>query len=539
LPVGASRAPPRSRIVRALLPGSAARAVQAHAPMATSSLGERIQCEALLRKLMPAEEAVRHVRDGMVLAVSGFTRAGEPKVTLAALARHLAASATTPRITLYSGASLSEEIEGPLAPFIARRGPYMASRASRQQILAGKMAYEDIHLSHFPRELMHGFHGEIDLAIVEVTRIRPDGSVILSSSVGISAEALARARAIVLEVNTAMPDLTGLHDIVLPPTPPAVGWPVPVTGVRDRVGLPYVAVDPARVVAVVESQQPDYPTTFTADHVVCDRIADHVLAFLGECRARLGWHHWVPPLQSGVGNIANAVLAGLARSSFTRLHFWTEVFQEGMLELLADRDRFAGASCGALSLADTSPARLARIVEQARGDLVLRPMWMSNNPEIITRLHVVAMNTPLEVDFHGNANSTHIDGARIVNGLGGSGDFFRNAYLSVAHTPSVRRLHDGRTVSCVLPILAHVDHTEHDIKCIVTEQGHAATLGIGSPQARAHTIIERCAHPHFRPLLRDALGLVGDTQASAADRRTRLAGWWGHYDAACADFPTK
>jgi len=262
-----------------------------------------------------------------------------------------------------------------------------------------------------------------------------------------------------------------------------------------------------------------------------------VIAFLVECRDRFGWNHWVPPLQSGVGNIANAIVAELHRSPFTRLHFWTEVFQEGMLGMLADRDRFAGASATALSLADTTPARLARIVDEARGDLVLRPMWMSNNPEIISRLHVVAMNTPLEVDIYGHVNSTHIEGSRIVNGIGGSGDFFRNAYLSVAHTPSVRRLRDGRTVSCVLPFVSHVDHTEHDIKCIVTEQGYATQLDIRSPRARAHEIIERCAHPHFRPLLREAMALADHGDEPRIRKLEHLEGWSREYDAACRDFP--
>lgn len=502
-----------------------------------SSLRERIQCDALARKVMPVEEAVRFVRDGDTVAVSGFTRTGEPKAFLPALARDLAARAPTPRITLYSGASLSEEIEAPLAPFIARRGPYMASSASRRLIHAGKMDYTDVHLSHFARGLMYGFYGEIDVAVIEVTRIRPDGSVILSASVGVSAEALARARAIVLEVNTAIPDLTGLHDIVLPPAPPVIGWPVPVTGVRDRVGLPYVRLDPERVVAVVESRRPDYPVTFTADEEVCAAIARNVIAFLVESRDRFGWHHWCPPIQSGVGNIANAVVAELGRSPFSRLHFWTEVFQEGMVGLLADHDRFAGASAAALSLADTDPRRLAALCEAARGDLVLRPMWMSNNPEIINRLHVVAMNTPLEVDIYGHVNSTHVEGSRIVNGLGGSGDFFRNAYLSVVHTPSVRRLRDGRTVSCILPFVSHVDHTEHDIKCVVTEQGYATQLGVRSPRARASDIIERCAHPHFRPLLRESLALADGGDEPRMSRGSRVDGWWDAYELACREFP--
>jgi len=500
-----------------------------------SPLAERIECEALRRKVMPVEEAVRHVRSGDVLAVSGFTKAGEPKAFMPALARHLAELGPDSRITLFSGASLSEEVEGPLAPFIATRGPYMSSSASRKLIHAGKMAYADVHLSHFARGLMYGFYGAIDVAVVEVTRIRPDGSVVLSASVGVSPEALARARKVVLEVNTALPDCTGLHDIVLPPAPPTIGWPMPVTGVRDRVGLPYVLLDPAKVVAVVESQQPDYPVAFKADEGVCGQIAQHVIAFLVDCRDRLGWHHWVPPLQSGVGNIANAVMAELHRSPFQRLHFWTEVFQEGLLPLLADHDRFAGASSSALSLADTAPERLHAVLKAARGDLVLRPMWMSNNPEVISRLHVIAMNTPLEVDLLGNVNSTHVEGARIVNGLGGSGDFFRNAYLSIAHTPSVRRLRDGRTVSCVLPTVSHVDHTEHDIKCIITEHGHASNLGVQSPRSRALAIVERCAHPYFRPLLREYLALASDGPRTHGAER--VAGWWRDYDAACLQFP--
>jgi acyl-CoA hydrolase len=503
----------------------------------TSSLGERIQCEALRRKLMPVEEAVRRVRSGDVLAVSGFTKAGEPKAFLPALARHLAGLGPDARITLYSGASLSEEVEGPLAPFIARRGPYMSSTASRRLIHAGKMDYTDVHLSHFARGLMYGFYGDIDLAVVEVSRIRHDGSVVLSGSVGVSAEALARARAIVLEVNTAIPDFTGVHDIVLPPAPPTVGWPLPVTGVTDRIGQPYVQLDPSRVVAVIESQQPDFPVPFRADEAICDRIADQVISFLVECRDRFGWHHWVPPLQSGVGNIANAVIAGLQRSPFQRLRFWTEVFQEGLLSLIADRDRFAGASAAALSLADTAPARVAEILAAARGDLVLRPMWMSNNPEVIARLHVIAMNTPLEVDIYGHVNSTMVAGARIVNGLGGSGDFFRNAYISIAHTPSVRTLRDGRTVSCVLPFVSHVDHTEHDIKCIATEQGYATNFSIRSPRARAREVIDRCAHPHFRPLLHDYLRLAGDGDEPRLAAMDRIEDWWRQYDAACLAFP--
>ena len=225
----------------------------------TSTLAERIECAALRRLVVPADEAARRVKAGDVLAVSGFTKAGEPKEFMPALARHLATLGPDAKITLYSGASLSEEVEAPLAPYIARRGPYMSSTASRRLIHAGKMDYTDVHLSHFARGVMYGFYGDIDLAVIEVSRVRPDGSVVLSASVGVSPEALARAKAVVLEVNTAIPDFTGMHDIVLPAAPPTIGWPVPVTGVRDRVGAPYVRLDPSQVLAVVEPPRPVVP----------------------------------------------------------------------------------------------------------------------------------------------------------------------------------------------------------------------------------------------------------------------------------------
>ena len=142
------------------------------------------------------------------------------------------------KIGLFSGASLSEDVENPIASFVGKRGPYMSSSASRKLINAGEMDFADIHLSTFARNFIYGFYGDIDLAVVEVSRIRPDGSVILSSSVGVSAEALTKAKKIILEVNPAIPDYTGFHDIALPTVHPRVGWPIPIVNVADRVGTP-------------------------------------------------------------------------------------------------------------------------------------------------------------------------------------------------------------------------------------------------------------------------------------------------------------
>jgi acetyl-CoA hydrolase len=497
---------------------------------------DRVENKDLLSKLMPVEEAVKHVLDRSTLAISGFTKAGEPKVFLPALAKHFAKNAPGARIALFSGASLADEVENPLAPFIGKRGPFMSASASRKLIHAGKMDFADVHLSTFARNLAYGFYGDIDLAVVEASRVRRDGSVVLTSSVGISAEALTMAKKIILEVNTAVPDYTGFHDITLPSVHPKVGWPVPILNVGDRVGTPYVEIDPNKVVAIVESTQPDYPVAFKATEEIDRKIAENVVDFLVQCRKWLNWNKRIPPIQSGVGNVANAIVGELYKSPFHRIRFWTEVFQDGMMKFVQDDDKFEAASSTAISFSLEARQQFERMLERCRDKIVLRPMWLSNSAELISRLFVIAMNTPIEVDIYGHVNSTHVDGSKVINGLGGSGDFFRNAYLSIVHTPSIRKLKDGRTVSCVMPYVRHIDHTEHDIKCVATEQGYALNTAIRSAKRRAEDIIDKCAHPHFRPVLREYLKLAGGGDEPRPTDIHVLEGWWKDYEAACLDF---
>ena len=500
-------------------------------------LTERVECKELLDKLMPVEEAVKFVSDRCKIAISGFTKSGEPKVFIPALANYLRRYAPKSKIGLFSGASLSEDVENPIASFVGKRGPYMSSSASRKLINAGEMDFTDVHLSSFARNLFYGFYGDIDLAVVEVSRIRPDGSVILSSSVGISAEALTKAKKVILEVNTTIPDYTGFHDIALPSVHPRAGWPIPIVQVADRIGNPYVEFDKSKVVAIVESDKPDYPVSFKSTSETDRRIAENVIEFLMYCHKTFGWGKRLPPIQSGVGNVANAIVGELYRSPFQKIRFWTEVFQDGMMRYVEDEEKFESASATAVSFSEAGRNEFMRLFKRCREKVILRPMWLSNNAEMITRLFVIAMNTPIEVDIYGHVNSTHVDGSRVVNGLGGSGDFFRHAYLSIVHTPSIRRLRDGRFVSCVMPYVRHIDHTEHDINCVVTEQGFALNTEIRSARRRAEDIINKCAHPHFRPVLRDYLRLAGGGDEPRPTSINLLNSWWKDYDAACRSFP--
>jgi acetyl-CoA hydrolase len=501
-----------------------------------SLIEERVECRELLKKVMPVEEAVQLISDQATIAISGFTKSGEPKTFIPALGKHFATTAPHARITLLSGASLSEEVENAIAPFVAKRAPYMSSSESRKRILNRSMEFSDIHLSQFARNLMYGFYGDIDFAVIEASRITPTGGVILTSSVGVSGEALVKAKKIILEINTASPDYTGFHDMTQPRVYPRVGWPVPVTNVGDRVGSYHVPIDLNKVVAVVESKIPDYGVAFKETSAIDRKIAANIIDFLTSCQKTYNWGPKIPPIQSGVGNIANAVVSQLYDSPFQRIRFWTEVFQDGMLRYVENEDKFECASATAVSFSNSAWSQFHQLFNKCRDKVILRPTWLSNSPEIISRLFLIAMNTPVEVDIYGHANSTHVDGSKIINGLGGSGDFLRNAYISIVHTPSIRTLKDGRVVSCVMPYVRHIDHTEHDIKCVVTEQGVVLNTEIRSPASRAEEIISKCAHPYFRPLLRDYLKLAGGGDEPRITDIDKLKGWWDDYDAACRSF---
>jgi acyl-CoA hydrolase len=147
-------------------------------------------------------------------------------------------------------------------------------------------------------------------------------------------------------------------------------------------------------------------------------------------------------------------------------------------------------------------------IDQFKDRLVLRPSEISNNPEIIRKLGVIAINTAIEVDLYGNVNSTHICGTKMMNGIGGSGDFERNAFLSIFTCPSVAK---GGCISSIVPFCSHLDHTEHDVNVVITEQGVADLRG-KSPAQRAQLIIENCAHPDYKQLLWDYLKIADKGQ---------------------------
>ncbi|MDE2506171.1 MAG: succinate CoA transferase [Planctomycetota bacterium] len=455
---------------------------------------------------LTAEEAAETIADGALVAFSGFTAAGAAKVVpraLAVRARRLHAEGRPFRIGVLTGASTGPSIDDALAAAeaVRWRAPYQSSAPLRDRINRGETDYVDMHLSHFPQMVAEGFLGKIDVAVIEATEVTRDGRVFLSTSIGASPTFLRCAERVIIEVNRFQSRrLAEIADVVVMPPPPH-RTPIAIDHPLDRIGKPYAEVDPRKVVGIVRNDEPDDIPLFRAPTQSCTGIAGHIVEFLLRERAAGRIPPEFLPFQSGVGNVANAVMTGLgAHSEIPPLTMYSEVLQDAALDLMRS-GRLAAASTTSLTLSTGKLRELYDDLDFFLPKIVLRPQELSNHPEVVRRLGVIAMNTVLEVDVYGNANSTHICGTRMMNGIGGSGDFERNAFLSIVMCPSI--LHGGR-VSSIVPMCPHVDHAEHSVQIVVTEQGLADLRGLG-PVERARAIIDRCAHPAYRDYLRDYL----------------------------------
>ena len=453
--------------------------------------------------ILTAEEAIRDIHHGDTVAFSGFTPAGAAKAVpraLAARARAAALQGAPFKLRVLTGASSGQAIDEELAAAgaIMWRAPYQTGSALRKQINAGDVEYVDMHLSHVPQTVGFGFFGPIDVAVVEATEVTPDGRVYLSTSIGASPTYLSCARKVIVEVNRSQsPRLREIADIFIMPPPPHRNA-IPVFHPLTRIGWPYAMVDPQKVVAVVETDEADQVAPFADTDEDSRRIAAHVVEFLlDEMRAGRIPTEFLP-LQAGVGNVANAVLSALGEHpDIPPFYMYSEVFQNSMADLMVS-GKLKGASATSLTITADKLQHLIENMDEFSRRIVLRPQEISNHPGVIRRLGVMGMNTAVEVDIYGNVNSSHLLGMDVINGIGGSGEFTRNSYLSLFMTPSIGK---GGRISKVVPMCPHVDNNEHSVQIIVTEQGLADLRGLG-PMQRADVIIEKCAHPLYRDYLR-------------------------------------
>jgi succinyl-CoA:acetate CoA-transferase len=463
----------------------------------TEHYQDRIRCPQLRERVTSATEAATWIKDGMTVGMSGFTRAGDVKVVPAALAER--ARREPLKITLLTGASLGHDTDKLLteAGALARRMPFQVDPVLRAAINRGDVMYIDQHLSETVEQLRSHAIKPVDVAVVEAVAITEEGAIVPTTSVGNSASFAILADKVIVELNLSQSaHLEGLHDIWIPKKRP-LREPIPLMTVEQRVGDAAIAIPLDKIVAIVISDQPDSTSSVQPPDAETQAIAGHLIDFFGNEIAAGRLTPSLLPLQAGIGTIANAVLAGFVDSPFSHLTMYSEVLQDSTFDLF-DAGKLDFASGSSITLSPEKSAQVFGDFERYRDRLVLRPQEVSNHPEVLRRLGIIAINTALEADIYGNVNSTHVGGTHMMNGIGGSGDFARNAYLSIFATKSLAK---GGKVSSIVPMVSHVDHTEHDVDIIVTEQGLADLRGL-APRERADVIIANCVAEPYRSMLR-------------------------------------
>lgn len=464
---------------------------------------------------MSAAEAASLIKDGELLGLSGFTPAGTPKAVvseLAKIAEEKHARGEQFQVGIITGASTGASCDGALtrAKAISFRAPYTTNTDFRKAVNNGEIRYTDIHLSQLAQRLRSGFLGHVSTAIIEACEITDDGRIYLTAGVGVTPTVARLADRIIVELNAAhSKNLIGMHDLYEMERPP-YRRPIPIVRPSDRIGLPYIQVDPSKIVGVVEVNIPDEARGFHDSDPVTDKIGQNVAEFLAADMRRGVIPSTFLPLQSGVGNIANAVLSALGKdSSIPPFEMYTEVIQNSVIKLIKEGRIKFGSTCS-LSVTNDCLQDIYDNMDFFRHKLILRPSEISNCPEVVRRIGVITMNTAIEADIYGNVNSTHICGTKMMNGIGGSGDFTRSAYISIFSCPSTAK---GGCISSIVPMVSHQDHSEHSVNVIVTEQGVADLRG-KSPMERAKTVIENCAHPDYKQLLWDYLKISTKGQTS-------------------------
>jgi acetyl-CoA hydrolase len=452
--------------------------------------------------LLTPEEAASFIKHDEHIGFSGFTPAGSPKIIPTAIAARAMAEHSAGRdfkIGVITGASTGPSLDGALtkADAIKFRTPYQSDKDLRASINAGRTHFFDMHLSLLPQYVRYGFLGDVDWAVVEAADVSVDGKVLLTTSVGAAPTFLSKAKKVLIEVNARHPkEILGFHDIYEPTSPPH-RRPIPICAADDRIGTQRVWVDSKKIVGIVHSDRPDEVRDFSPVTDVTTRIGLNVAEFLAS-EIRNGH---IPktflPIQSGVGNVANAVLAAMGdHPEIPRFQMYSEVIQDSVIELVK-QDRCGFVSGVSLTVTDPVLQGIYENLDYFRGRLLLRPQEIANNPEIVRRIGIISINTALEADIFGNINSTHVLGQKMMNGIGGSGDFTRNAYISIFTCPSTAK--DGK-ISAIVPMCSHMDHSEHSVQVLVTEHGVADLRG-KDPRERAETIISNCVDPSYADLL--------------------------------------
>ena len=448
---------------------------------------DRILSEELRSKIMSPEEAAALIKSGMTVAASCFG-GGYPRAVTEVISKNHSAK----DIYLIEAACRGEKLidAWPREGVINRLSAFQFSDDCRKAINDGKVAFVESHLSQLAEKMRNGYYGKVDYAILEVTKVNADGSFVPGVAGGIIDTMAECAEKVILEVNLTLPlAFEGMHDMNIPKG-------TVFDDISEKKGSPYCQCDPDKIAAIVITKETAADIVFPPALPIHKKIAGYVIDLIRDeiAKGRLPENFTI---KCGAGMVINSVLGEILNSGFKDLKMYTEVVCDQALDGILD-GTITSASTTSLDLSGEGYQKVRDNAEFIKEHVAIRSTEFTNGAAPVHYCDLIAMNGALECDIYGNVNSSHAFGTDMINGIGGANDFCRNAKTSVFCTVSTSM---KGALSRVVPMVSHVDNTEHDVDIIVTEWGIADLRGL-SPKERVPLMIN-IAHPDYRQQLWD------------------------------------
>jgi 4-hydroxybutyrate CoA-transferase len=419
--------------------------------------------ETYRRKVVTAAEAVRHIRSGQRVFLSG--NCSVPYQVLGALvggAKELQGVEIVQVLTLGAAEYVDPSLEGHL-----RVNTMFVSDNVRRAVNEGRADFTPCFLSEIPALFAQG-RLPLDVALIHVSPPDEHGFCSFGVEVGVTKTAARTARRVIAEVNPNMP---------------------------RTLGDSFIHLSKIDAIVPVDYQLPEVSMAGTSE-TAC-RIAKHIAALVPDGAT----------LQLGIGAIPDAVLNQLTGHKHLGIH--TELFSDGVAALVErgviDGERkslhpgkiIAGFMLGTRRLydfADDNP-----VVEMHPSEYVNDPFVIAQNDRM------VAINSAIEVDLTGQVCADSI-GPRLYSGVGGQLDFIYGSSRSSGGMPIIAlpstAIVGGTPTSRVVAMLnrgAGVVTTRNHVHYVVTEHG-AADLYAKTIRQRARALIDIAA-PEFRASL--------------------------------------
>ena len=416
------------------------------------------------QKRMSADDAIRVIRNGDTIIVP--TAVGEPPALLTALSearrdfRDVEVSQILPvRKYAYFDRETVEHV---------RHAAYFFSGASRPGGLEGWIDFVPAYFSEMPTLIERGLL-PADVVFTLASPMDEHGYFSVSLAADYTMAAIAKARAVVLEVNPNVPFANGNCHVHI-----------------------------SQVAALTESDEPILEVGLPKIGPVQEAIGKYVAEMIPDGAT----------LQIGYGGIPDAVVMQLTEKSDLGIH--TEMVGDGIMTLVEAgvvNNRRKNYHPGKMLATFALGSKKLYQFMHRNPALEIHPVDFTNDPYLAGRndnLH--AINATMQIDFMGQCGSESL-GFAPYSGTGGQADFVRAANRSKGGKsfivlPSTAK---DDTISRIVPTLSagtHVTTGKNDINYVVTEFGVA--------QLRGKTARQRCealigiAHPDFRGELRAA-----------------------------------